>query len=72
MSRPADGARRIRSSMSRSSTQFKALAEPAERVPPTIVASTSHNDGTPPSARNITGTVVTSSSSMMRGLVRPT
>ena len=52
--------------------QFKALAEPAERVPPTIVASTSHNDGTPPSARNITGTVVTSSSSMMRGLVRPT
>ena len=39
--------RRIRSSMSRSSTQLKALALAAARQPPTIVNSTSHSGGTP-------------------------
>ena len=36
------------------------------------VASTSHRSGTPLAARNITGTVVISSSSMTRGLVSAT
>ena len=64
--------RRIRSSMSRSSTQLNAFALAAARQPPTMVSSTSRSGGTPPAARNIAGTVVTSSSSMIRGLVRPT
>src|SRR3954447_14826582 len=58
--------------MSRSSTQFNVLALPAASVPPTTVAATNQSDGTPPSARNITGTVVNSSSSTMRGLVSAT
>jgi hypothetical protein len=41
-------------------------------MPPTRAATMSHNDGMPLSAKNITGTVVTSSSSMMRGLVSAT
>ena len=45
---------------------------PADRVPPTTVATTSPGGGTPRAAKNITGTVVSSSSSMMRGLVSPT
>jgi hypothetical protein len=64
--------RRIRSSMSRSSTQLNALALAAARQPPTMVSSTSPSGGTPPAARNMAGTVVTSSSSMIRGLVSPT
>ncbi|EAP99193.1 hypothetical protein JNB_03455 [Janibacter sp. HTCC2649] len=36
------------------------------------VATTSQRFGTPRSARNITGTVVTSSNSMIRGLVSAT
>ena len=64
--------RRIRSSMSASYTQLSALALPADRVPPTTVATTRPSGGTPRWARNITGTVVSSSSSMMRGFVSPT
>ena len=60
------------SSMSLSTKQFRLFADPAARVPPTRVASTSGSDGTPSAARNMVGTVVTSSSSMMRGLVRAT
>jgi hypothetical protein len=62
--------RRIRSSMSRSSTQLKTLALAAAKHPPTMVSRTRSSGGTPPAARNIAGTVVTSSSSMIRGLVR--
>jgi hypothetical protein len=58
--------------MSASNTQFKAFALPADSVPPTTVASTSHNGGTSRAARNMTGTVVSSSSSMMRGFVSAT
>ena len=58
--------------MSASTTQFSALALPADRVPPSTVATTGHSSGTPPLARNITGTVVSSSSSMIRGLVSAT
>ncbi len=58
--------------MSASTTQLSALALPAESAPPTNVATTSHSGGTPCWARNITGTVVSSSSSMMRGLVSAT
>ncbi len=59
-------------SMSASTTQLSALALPAESVPPTTVATTSHADGTPCSARNMIGTVVSSNNSMMRGLVSAT
>src|SRR5690348_8704218 len=58
--------------MSRSSTQLIVFALPAARMPPSRVAATTPSPGTPPAARNITGTVVISSSSMMRGLVSPT
>ena len=47
-------------------------AEPADSVPPTTVATTRPSVGTPRAAKNITGTVVSSSSSMTRGLVSPT
>ena len=40
--------RRIRSSMSASYTQFSALALPADRVPPSTVATTRPSGGTPP------------------------
>jgi hypothetical protein len=59
-------------SMSRSYQQLSALALPAAREPPTSVATTSQNDGSPRSASTIVGTVVTSSSSMIRGLVSAT
>ena len=58
--------------MSRSITMFVALAPPAASVPPTTVATISHTDGTPRSATNMVGTVVTRSSSMIRGLVSAT
>jgi hypothetical protein len=49
-----------------------ALAPPAARVPPIITAAISQIDGIPRLARTMVGTVVTSSSSMMRGLVSAT
>ncbi len=64
--------RSISASMSRSMYMFSALAPPADKYPPKQVARTSHSDGTPCSARNITGTVVISRSSMIRGLVKAT
>ena len=55
--------------MSRSMNWLMAFAPPAAIVPPMITAAISHGDGTPRAAMNIVGTVVTSSSSMIRGLV---
>ncbi len=71
----AMGRLRVRSmirSMSRSTYMLMALAPPAANVPPITVAAISHSDGRPRSATIIVGTVVTSSSSMMRGLVSET
>src|SRR5262252_7126157 len=48
------------------------FALPAARVPPTSVTRTSRSDGTPRLASSMAGTVVTRSSSMMRGLVSAT
>jgi hypothetical protein len=48
---------------------LSAFALPAASEPPTSVASTVTGDGRPPAASTIVGTVVTSSSSMIRGLV---
>jgi hypothetical protein len=59
-------------SMSRSYQQLKTLAAPAASVPPTSVAISSRHEGQPPAASIIAGTVVTSSSSMIRGLVSAT
>ena len=59
-------------SMSRSTTMLAALAPPAERAPPTRVATISHHFGIPRSATTIVGSVVTRSSSMIRGLVSAT
>ena len=59
-------------SMSRSITMLKALAPPAASVPPTSVATMSQIEGQPSLATTIVGTVVTSSSSMIRGFVRAT
>ncbi len=59
-------------SMSRSTTMLMALAPPAASVPPTSVATISQTGGRPRCATTIVGTVVTSSSSMIRGLVRAT
>ena len=56
-------------SMSRSRYMLNAAADPALIEPPMTVASTSQRLGKPPSARIITGTVVTSSSSSTRGFV---
>ena len=64
--------RRMTSSMSRSTYMLIAFAPPAARVPPTMTAATSHSDGTPRSASTMVGTVVTSSSSMMRGFMSAT
>ena len=58
--------------MSRSYQQFRALALPAASVPPSRVASTRPSGGRPRAASIIVGTVVTSSSSMIRGLVSAT
>ena len=62
----------ISRSMSRSYQQLKTLAAPAASVPPTSVATSSRHDGQPRAASIIAGTVVTSSSSMIRGLVSAT
>jgi len=51
---------------------LSALALPAAIVPPTRVPRTTHSDGTPRSASNIAGMVVTSNSSMIRGFVSAT
>ena len=59
-------------SMSRSTYMLMALAPPAASVPPMTVATISHTDGIPRSATTMVGTVVTSSSSMIRGLVSAT
>ncbi len=67
------GRRLVRSmiaSMSRSKTILNALAPPAANVPPMRVATMSHSPGMPLAATTIVGIVVTSKSSMMRGLVR--
>ena len=58
--------------MSRSRYMLAALALPADNVPPTSVASTSPAEGHPRAATNMVGTVVISSSSMIRGLVSAT
>jgi hypothetical protein len=58
--------------MSRSTTQLIVLADPAASVPPTSVATSVTVDGQPRAASTMTGTVVTSSSSMIRGLVNAT
>ena len=58
--------------MSRSRYMLAELALPADNVPPTNVASTSPGEGHPRAATNMVGTVVISSSSMMRGLVSAT
>ncbi len=59
-------------SMSRSSTMLRALAPPAASAPPVSVATMSQTEGRPPWATTMVGSVVTSSNSMMRGLVRAT
>ena len=59
-------------SMSRSMTMLVALAPAAARVPPTRVAKISQISGMPRWATTMVGTVVTRSSSMIRGLVRAT
>ena len=64
--------RSISPSMSRSTTMFTALAPPAARVPPITVATINQTDGTPRSATNMVGTVVTRRSSMILGLVKAT
>jgi hypothetical protein len=48
---------------------LKTLAAPAARVPPIRVKSSSSQVGQPSAASIIAGTVVTSRSSMIRGLV---
>ena len=58
--------------MSRSTYMLMALAPPAASAPPMTVATISHSGGMPCSATTIVGTVVTSSSSMIRGLVSAT
>jgi hypothetical protein len=64
--------RRMMSSMSRSNHMLIAFAPPAARVPPKTTATMSQSDGMPRWARTIVGTVVTSSSSMMRGFISAT
>ena len=75
------GRRRVRAmwaSMSRSRYWLMAFAEPAASVPHRSVQNVSQAQfpsgipGTSRVARTIAGTVVTSSSSMIRGLVRAT
>ena len=51
-------------------TQLKTFALAAASKPPSIVATASPSLGNPWDARNITGRVVTRSSSIMRGLVK--
>ncbi len=65
--RPA--VRFITLSMSASATQFRVLAPPAASMPPNRVLRISTRSTEPRSASSIAGIVVTSSSSMTRGLV---
>ena len=58
--------------MSRSRYILAALAPPADNVPPARVANTNQTEGQPLAATTMVGTVVTSSSSIIRGLVRAT
>jgi hypothetical protein len=70
----ASGRRAVRfitASMSASTTQLSAWALAAAAAPPRSVATISHTDGIPRWARNIAGTVTTSSCSMMRVFVSP-
>ena len=60
----------IRRSMSRSTTMLMAFAPPAASAPPARVATISQTGGTPRCATTMVGSVVTSRSSMIRGLVR--
>ncbi len=69
LGRGRDRVRRMIRSMSRSKNWFIAFAPPAASVPPNSVAATSQGDGKRPAARTIVGTVVMSSSTMMRGFV---
>nr|BFF04052.1 hypothetical protein GCM10020241_57270 [Streptoalloteichus tenebrarius] len=62
----------ITESISASATQFNAFALPAAIIPPTRVAKKVPSGGSPRWANNIAGMVVTSSSSMTRGLISPT
>ncbi len=62
----------IRRSMSRSTTMLMAFAPPAASAPPARVATISQTGGTPRCATTMVGSVVTSRSSMIRGLVRAT
>ena len=59
-------------SMSRSRYMLNAAADPALIEPPSTVARTSQMSGSPPCARIMTGTVVTSRSSSTRGFVSAT
>ncbi len=60
----------ISRSMSRSSTWFSALAPPEASAPPTTSASNGTSAGAPPAAATIAHTEVSTSSDMIRGLVR--
>ena len=62
----------ISASMSRSRYWLIVFAPPAASIPPMSVATISQVEGQPPFARTIAGTVVTSSSQMMRGFVSAT
>ena len=57
-------------SISASATQFRVLAPAAASMPPISVFAISSGLTTPRSANSIAGMVVTSSSSITRGLVR--
>ncbi len=58
--------------MSRSMNMLMAFAPPAASDPPTSVATISPMDGNPRWATTMVGSVVTKSSSTIRGLVRAT
>ena len=59
----------INASMSLSRYMLIVLAAPAARVPPNTVAAINQPDGHPRAASIIVGTVVTTSSTMIRGFV---
>ena len=62
----------IKASISRSTTLFNAFAPPAANAPPTRVANTKYQLGHPLEAKNIVGTVVTRSNSIILGFVKET
>ena len=62
----------MRRSMSRSTTMLMAFAPPAASAPPAKVATMSQTGGRPRRATTMVGRVVTSSSSMILGLVNAT